>query len=280
MLTLMIDTSKRTHERYWEIDAIRGFLVIGMVFFHTIFLLGIFNIISIDFWQNVICRNLVGNIRFELIHLGTSLFVMVSGFSLILRHRRMDGMPHKLYCLAIVKRALIVFLIGVAFAIVSDILIYFFIGGEFMFFNFLMMMGLSMILCIPFVGLKKWSFIPAIILIVSGFFLSTISGPIGLMPFGVLPEGFLPRDYFPLLPWAGIMLLGSALGSVLYPDGHRRFKVKDKPKKVGKFLSILGKQSLMVYVFHIPAIALVILIVIGISYLIGCPIGSIGSFGL
>ena len=247
-----------------------------MVFFHTIFLLGVFNIISIDFWQDVICQNLIGDIRFELIHLGTSLFVMVAGFSLILRHRRMEGMPHKLYCLAIAKRALKVFLVGVAFAIIADILIYFFIGGEFMYFDFLMMMGLSMVLCIPFVGLKKWSVIPAIILIAIGFFLSTISGPVCLMPFGVLPDGFLPRDYFPLLPWVGIMLLGSALGSILYPDGRRRFKVKDNPKKIGKFLSFLGKQSLKVYVLHIPAISLVILVIMGISYLIGCPIGSLG----
>ena len=35
-------------ERYWEIDAIRGFSLLAMILFHTVFLLGVFHIINVD----------------------------------------------------------------------------------------------------------------------------------------------------------------------------------------------------------------------------------------
>ncbi|HJJ38563.1 MAG TPA: heparan-alpha-glucosaminide N-acetyltransferase domain-containing protein, partial [Methanocorpusculum sp.] len=44
----------RAHERFWEIDAVRGICLIGMVLFHTIFLLGLFGVISTAFWEDLI----------------------------------------------------------------------------------------------------------------------------------------------------------------------------------------------------------------------------------
>lgn len=254
------DTSKRTHERYWEIDAIRGILILGMVIFHTIFLIGLVGFITTDFWESIICGNIIPGIRFELIHLGTSLFVITSGFSLVLRQRRMEGLSKKTYNLAAVKRGLVVLCLGIAVAIIANIVIYFFIGGEFMYFNFLMMMGICMILAIPFVKLGKWNFIIGGALILLGFFLSTLTGPAALLPFGILPAGLSPRDYFPILPWLGIMLLGIALGSVLYPNGKRRFNVP-APNKAGKALAFVGHKSLPIYLAHIPVIGGILILI-------------------
>lgn len=250
-------------KRYWEVDAVRGISLLGMIFFHTFFLLGTFHVISISVWY-WICNY---------IWLGTSIFVIISGVSLILRHGRMAGKPKKEYYTAIVKRGIQVMLIGVGIAVVASLFIHFVIGdGNYMLFNFLQMMGWCMILCIPFLRLGKWSFIPAVILIALGLFLETISGPLFLMPFGILPDGFYPRDYFPILPWLGVMLLGVALGSVLYPNGYRRWNFPDGGR-VGEVLSKIGKYPLQIYVLHMPIIGAVILLLILVTTLLGCPIG-------
>ena len=250
-------------KRYWEVDAIRGISLLGMIFFHTFFLLGTFHVISISVWE-WICNY---------IWLGTSIFVIISGVSLILRHGRMNGRPKKAYYAAIIKRGIQVMLIGVGIALVASVFIHFAIGdGRYMYFNFLQMMGWCMILCIPFLRLGKWNFIPAILFIALGLFLETVSGPTYLMPFGILPDGFVPRDYFPIFPWLGVMLLGVALGSVLYPNGYRKWKIPDGGR-VGAVLAKIGKYPLQIYVLHLPIIGAVILLMIGVTTLLGCPIG-------
>ncbi|MBR5142550.1 MAG: DUF1624 domain-containing protein, partial [Methanocorpusculum sp.] len=74
-------------KRYWEVDAIRGFSLLGMIFFHTFFMLGTYHVISISVWE-WICNY---------IWLGTSIFVIIAGVSLILRHGRMAGRPKNEY---------------------------------------------------------------------------------------------------------------------------------------------------------------------------------------
>lgn len=252
-------------KRYWEVDAIRGISLVGMVFFHTFFLLGVFNVISTSIWE-WICNY---------IWLGTSIFVVISGVSLILRHGRMKGSPRKEYYLAIVKRGVEVILIGVGIAIVASIFIHFVIeDGRYMYFNFLQMMGWCMILSIPFLRFGKWNIIPAIAIIILGLFLETLAGPAFLMPLGILPTGFMPRDFFPILPWLGVMLLGVALGSILYPNGFRRFNISDGGK-IGALFAKIGKYPLQIYILHLPIVGGIILLLILITTALGCPIGHL-----
>ncbi|HJJ39242.1 MAG TPA: heparan-alpha-glucosaminide N-acetyltransferase domain-containing protein, partial [Methanocorpusculum sp.] len=235
-------------------------------------LLGLFGVISTAFWEDLICKDVIPGSNFQLIHLGTSLFVLICGFSLILRQRRMEGASRKAYNITVVKRGIQVILIGILFAVVSSVIIYFFIGdGRYMMFNFLMMMGCSMILALPFVPLKKWAVIPAVLFIILGFLLSTINGPLYLMPLGILPGDYLPRDFFPIFPWVGIMLLGFALGSVLYPNGNRRFTIP-QPNKFCRGLATIGKYPLQIYVLHIPVLAGIIFLVCLVCSLLGCSI--------
>lgn len=266
----------RSHERYWEIDAARGICLVGMVFFHTIFLMGIFNMISTVFWEDFICKDLFfPGSNFQLIHLGTSLFVLICGLSLVLRERRMEGAARKTYDIAVIKRGIVIILFGILFAVIGSLIIHFFIGdGQYMLFDFLMMMGFSMIICLPFLRLGKWAVIPAVIFIILGFIFSAIQGPAFLMPLGILPGDYIPRDFFPIFPWVGIMLLGFAIGSVLYPKGVRRFSLP-KPNKFFRILAKIGKYPLEIYVLHIPAIALILFIICTVAGLFGCNIGGI-----
>jgi len=252
-------------ERYWEIDAIRGFSLLAMIFLHTLFLLGVFHIIDVEVWVGL----------YVYLPLGTSVFVIISGTSLILRHGRMLDKPRRAYYIAILKRGIEIILIGIGVSIVASFLILVFINdGRYMYFNFLQMMGLSMILCIPFLRFGKWNLIPAVFFILLGVFLKTIKGPAGLMVFGILPPDFYPRDFFPVFPWVGVMLLGVFLGALLYPNGIRRYHLRSAGK-IGQVLALVGRYPLQIYLIHIPLIGTILFIIVVISGLFGCPIGYI-----
>lgn len=253
-------------ERYWEIDAIRGISLIGMILFHITSLMVIFHMTFTMEWYYEVCRY---------IHLGTSIFVIISGVALVLRYGRMADRPKREYHTAIFKRGIQIFLIGIAVAIVASLAIHFIIGdGNYMLFNFLQMMGLSMILCIPFLRLGKWNIIPATLLIWAGFLVKSIHiEPIWLLPLGILPDGmFYPRDYFPLLPWVGVMLLGVAIGSVLYPQGVRRIRIPDAGL-VGRAFALIGRHPLEIYLLHLPIIAGVLYLIMIVSQALGMPFG-------
>ncbi|HJK58944.1 MAG TPA: heparan-alpha-glucosaminide N-acetyltransferase [Methanocorpusculum sp.] len=253
-------------ERYWEVDAVRGISLIGMIIFHITSLMVIFHMIFTLDWYYEVCRY---------IHLGTSIFVIISGVALVLRYGRMAGHSKREYHVAILKRGIEIFLIGIAIAVIASVAIHFFVrDGNYMLFNFLQMMGISMIICIPFLWLGKWNIIPAAILIWAGFAIKSIhTGPIWLLPLGVLPDGmFYPRDYFPLLPWVGVMLLGVAIGSVLYPSGVRRFHIPDAGS-LGKAFALVGRHTLAIYLLHLPIIAAILYVIMAVSNALGMPFG-------
>ena len=253
-------------ERYWEVDAVRGISLIGMIIFHITSLMVIFHMIFTLDWYYEVCRY---------IHLGTSIFVIISGVALVLRYGRMAGHSKREYHVAILKRGIEIFLIGIAIAAIASVAIHFFVrDGNYMLFNFLQMMGISMIICIPFLWLGKWNIIPAAILIWAGFAIKSIhTGPIWLLPLGVLPDGmFYPRDYFPLLPWVGVMLLGVAIGSVLYPSGVRRFHIPDAGS-LGKAFALVGRHTLAIYLLHLPIIAAILYVIMVVSNALGMPFG-------
>ncbi len=252
-------------ERYWEIDAIRGFALLAMIILHTVFLLGVFHIIDTEVWLGL----------YVYLPLGTSVFVIISGAALVLRHGRMAGRPRRAYHFAILKRGVEIFLIGVGVSLVASLLILLFINdARYMYFNFLQMMGLSMIICIPFLRLGKWNLIPAVFFILLGIGLEKIKGPAWLMVFGILPPDFVPRDYFPIFPWVGVMLLGVCIGALLYPNGIRRYAFPEAGK-ISQALAFIGRYPLEIYLAHIPLIGAVILVIVVVSGLLGFPIGHL-----
>lgn len=253
-------------EWYWEVDAVRGFALAGMVVFHLVSLMVIFHMsLTLD-WYYEVCRY---------IHLGTSVFVVVSGVALVLRYGRMAGWPKREYHLAILRRGVEIFCIGVAVAVVASVAIHFIVrDGNYMLFNFLQMTGISMILCIPFLRLGKWNFIPAALLIGAGMIIKAIhTAPLWMLPLGFLPARmFYPRDYFPLLPWIGVMLLGIAIGSVLYPLGVRRFRMPDAGV-IARFFAQVGRYLLEIYLLHLPIITGVLHLIMIVSHAISMPWG-------
>jgi uncharacterized membrane protein len=129
-----------------------------------------------------------------------------------------------------------------------------------------------MILCIPFLRFRVWNVIPAVCFMLLGFFMQTVSGPEWLMFLGIYPAALYPRDFFPLFPWLGVMLLGVAIGFLIYPKGIRSYTIRE-PGAAGNFLARIGKHPLEIYLLHIPVIFAALWLVMVLSHLAGMPWG-------
>jgi uncharacterized membrane protein len=79
-----------------------------------------------------------------------------------------------------------------------------------------------------------------------------------LLPFGITGGAYASVDYFPLLPWLGVFLAGTALGKTVYA---RRLSLI-RESLPGNFVNWAGRHSLLIYIVHQP-------ILLGVLYLTG-----------
>jgi len=79
-----------------------------------------------------------------------------------------------------------------------------------------------------------------------------------LLPFGIHSPTFSSYDYFPLFPWFGIFLAGSALGKSVYAS-RRSMLPWQLPDT---FINVAGRHSLLIYIVHQP-------VIIGLLYVLG-----------
>jgi len=259
-------------ERYWEIDAMRGAAILGMLVFHFLAALVIFGLIEetetfLKYYNTYV--------------FGTAVFVILAGVAMVLRHERMrvKGKTNKDYYKALVGRALLLFVIAMMITLVTWIFglmatnvfgIVSMENQQFIKFGFLHMLAIAMLIAIPLLRFHKWNLVFGLIIMAIGIFLiPNFTSPEWLFPIGIHSPEFLNTtpDYFPLLPWAGVLLVGIGLGNVFYPNGIRGFKLNYKPKKVIRFLSKIGNGSvtLIIYLVHMPVIIVILWIFVHIT---------------
>ena len=253
-------------ERYWEIDAIRGLALLGMLFYHFLACLVVFHImVEDDAFLSY----------YNTYMLGSGIFVLLAGIAMILRHERMRGKTTKEYYGALVIKALFLLALGFCITIASWIGASVFLGSEsFIKFGFLHMLGVSMLLAIPLLRYGKWNIILGMVIIaIGGLIFPYINDPSWLYPLGIHAEDFMmyTQDYFPLFPWFGVLLLGVGLGNVFYPRGRRGFTIRE-PGKIGEVIAKIGNGAvtLFIYLVHIPVIFVILWIfssLTGIGYL-------------
>jgi len=118
-----------------------------------------------------------------------------------------------------------------------------------------------------FFRFRKWNAVIGLLVIVAGWGISTVNGPIWLLPLGFHPPSFWSVDYTPLLPWFGLVLIGLAAGDLLYPGGKRRFSMPAPPPVVVSALTFLGRNSLIIYLVHQPVILAVLSLITGVPIL-------------
>ena len=230
-------------KRIWELDALRGLCILGMVVVHFMYdLVELYRLIE---WEAPPLFTFVQS-------WGGVLFLLISGISVTLGSR----------C---VRRGLIVFGCGLVVSGVTYGMYRFgFDKSLIIYFGVLHCLGVCMLLWPLFRKIPHWGLaLVGIGLVFLGFYVRELPWVESryLMPFGIPWKGFASSDYFPLLPYFGFFLLGSALGKSVYRNKETLLPKVNANNPIIRFFSVCGKHSLWIYLLHQPILS-------GIFYLI------------
>lgn len=224
-------------QRIWELDALRGICVLGMVAVHFVY--DLVELYALVDWQYPALFAFVKD-------WGGVLFLLISGICVTLGSRSVRRGLIVLACGALVSAVTAgMYLLNLAD---RSILIYF---------GVLHCLGLCMILWPLFRRLPPWALAAAgAVLVAAGLYLRGIRVDFPWLVFlGFTPEGFLSSDYFPLLPNLGFFLLGAFLGRTVYKSGQSLLPRVNAQTPCLRFFRFCGRQSLLIYLLHQPALA-------------------------
>lgn len=223
-------------KRIWELDALRGLCILGMVAVHFVYDL----------------RELYGLASFPypaafsfVMHWGAVLFLLISGICVTLGHHP-------------VKRGLVVLGGGLLCSLVTAGLYWLGLQGRsiVIWFGILHCLGLCMLLWPWLQKLPNWALaLLAAALLGLGYRFRglTVTAPY-LFPFGLTTAGFTSSDYFPLLPNLGWFLVGALLGRTAYRTGATLLPRAPAHAAPLRFLCWCGRQSLWIYLLHQPVL--------------------------
>ena len=219
--------------RIRAIDALRGAAICMMIVYHAAFDLNWFHIISADFnhdrfWLSF--RDLI-----------VSSFLLLVGVSLVLASRA--GISPQRFWNRIA-------LVG-ACAILVTVGSYVTFPKTFITFGILHCIVVSSILGWPLVRFPRAALMVGIIVIVAGV---AIGLPLFDLPLlnwvGLMTHKPATEDYVPLLPWFGVVLVGISIGWWLLE--RRMHDLHQISRASPKWLTWLGRHSLLVYMIHQP----------------------------
>lgn len=225
----------KSDNRIWELDALRGLMILIMVFIHLCF--------DLDYFRGI---DLVKNpaLQFCMDHCGVS-FVILSGLCAVLGRRS-------------VRRGLQVLGGGLIITAVTGGMYLLGMADQFIviWFGVLHLLGTCMLLWPLFRRLPTWvlAVLGAVLVALGAWAETAAFGSWWLMPLGLIPPGFSSSDYFPLLPYLGWFLLGACLGRLLY--GRRQSLLPDFPSGAWpvRALRWCGTHSLWIYLLHQPVL--------------------------
>ena len=238
-------------ERFWEIDFIRGIAISMVIFFHILIDLNFFNIYKI---------NVFSGVTLPIAYTVATTFLLLVGMSLTLKFSKIKyTRSKKKGRLKIILRGLEIFGIGLLITLVT----WLYLGEGFIIFGVLHCIGISIIFSIPFLTFRVQNLILGLVFIFLGLILKTFTVDFYWLAWlGFKPATFYTVDYYPLLPWFGVVLIGIFLGNSLYPEGKRRYAVKDRSTvKIVSFSCFLGRHTLIIYLIHQP-------IIVGLIYIL------------
>lgn len=231
----MTDASLQKKPRVWEIDALRGFLILCVILAHALycgeFMLGLYRL---PVWLNT----------FLFVYAG-SLFVILSGLSATLGSRSF-------------RRGLIVFACGMLLTLGSavGVLIGLLDKAFIIRFGVLHLLGLCMVLYPLLKRLSNVSLLLfGVVVIGLGYWFTTFTVQTDLLfAFGLRSVSFTSGDYFPVFPQLGWFCLGILLGRRLYAEKTTRFPWVNTSAWPIRALCFLGRHTLPIFVCHLPVV--------------------------
>lgn len=230
--------------RIWELDALRGICILGMMVVHFVFDLNEFAGLGLTMpgWFDFCQRY------------GHILFILISGTCATLASRSF-------------RRGVIVFCAGL---LVTGVTLFMVCVLKFnrslsIFFGILHLLGLCMILFPLFKKLPVWAL--AVLgagFVALGVWLAALEPVAVSFPsaqglllgaIGIRPAGFYSGDYFPIFPNLGWFLLGAVLGRTAYRRRESLLPKVNADFFLLRFFRFCGRHSLWIYLLHQPVLA-------------------------
>ncbi len=242
----------RSDNRIWLIDELRGLAILLMVLDHTFFDIVFIFGVDIPLFNSSFISALRLVFRF--------LFIVISGASCYFSRSNM-------------KRGIICLLLGLPVTLVT----YLFFKDQLVLFGILQCLGSCMIIFalirklltkmnrtagfflfafLALITYNSYSFeigIPGVLT----FDVPADLASVWLIPVGFAPLDYFPVDYFPLFPWLFVFLAGSFFGAFLKERRAPEFFYK----RHSKFLSLVGQNTLIVYILHQPVVFVVLYVI-------------------
>lgn len=223
--------------RVWELDALRGLCILGMVIVHFVYdLVYLYGIVSWEYpaWFSFI------------VNWGGVLFLLISGICATLGSRS-------------VRRGLVVFACGMICTAVTYGMyrLGFADSSLTIYFGVLHCLGACMILWWLLKRLPTATIaVLGVALAAAGLYLREMrfDCSMWLMPLGLIPSSFASSDYFPLMPNLGFFLLGAVLGRTVYQKKESLLPGKGESVPL-RFLQLCGRHSLWIYLLHQPILS-------------------------
>lgn len=216
-------------ERIWEIDALRGFMIVCMVFVHFVIGSADDRLIAWPSWLIAVFGRL------------GVLFVLLSGISATLGKRSF-------------RRGVIVFACGLLLELGSYIAVLLGIFGNNMVIRFgvLHLLGISMMLWPLLRKSSPWVLVifGAVIIGLGYWFETFYVEPKFLFAIGLIDRTFTSGDFYPIFPQLGFFLVGGAIGKWVYPEKKTLFPKVNADNPVLRFFRFCGRHSLIIYLFH------------------------------
>lgn len=226
---------EQKRERIWELDALRGFCIVCVIFVHFMFDLVYFLGRQVDF------PPLYTFIQ----QYGGAIFVVLSGCCATLGSRSF-------------RRGVLVFGCGMLITLVtfgmyrmgmaaSDVVVKF---------GVLHLLGVCMTLYpllkkLPTTALS----VLAAAIVAIGYAIQGMRFSVRwLFPLGFVYPGFTSSDFFPLLPQLGWFLLGIVIGRTLYHEKRTLLPGTAQDFFLFRFFQWCGQQSLWIYLLHQPVV--------------------------
>jgi uncharacterized membrane protein len=238
----------------WEVDVLRGIAVVAMVLYHFSYDLAYFGLFGVGFFRSGLGLETGRAI-------GTS-FIFLAGLSLALSYQRaVDGQPsgRKLFR-KYLGRGVRIF----SYGLLITFLTWIFVPREMIWFGILHLIGASIVLAYPFLGLGLPNIALGAGCIAIGLYLNNFDAAHPWIAWlGIRPNSFM-LDYWPIFPWFGVVLLGIFAGNALF-GGRRKQTIRAGPPLPAiRPLAFLGRHSLPVYLVHQPLL-LATLILLGVG---------------